>query len=301
MPLGIIFTGAGLWPFFEQWATGDKSIHNINDRPRNAPVRTGVGVAAVLFYGVLWAEGANDVLADRFDVPLYTITWISRFAVFILPIGGYYITKRICLGLQRKDAGLLTHGVEIGIIHQLPNGEFVEEERPLTEEERAVVDSKHVFKALPTPVEADENGVPAPAARGPLGWAQGVRQPGLHRDRGAHQRPRSRQRPRPGRPRGDRGRRARRDRRRRRRLPRGALTRPTARQGSSAPAPDSSGPGALCCPIKSKSVISNGPWSTSTPHRSRASAAQRLPPRSNQIHGVSGRYHPGTAAMEFAG
>jgi ubiquinol-cytochrome c reductase cytochrome b subunit len=172
LPLGIIFTGAGLWPFFEQWATGDKSFHNINDRPRNAPVRTGVGVAAVLFYGVLWAEGANDVLADRFDVPLYTITWISRFAVFILPIGGYYITKRICLGLQRRDASLLTHGVEIGIIHQLPNGEFVEEERPLTEEERAVVDSKQVFKALPTPTEEDANGVPAPAARGALGWAR---------------------------------------------------------------------------------------------------------------------------------
>ena len=123
---------------------------------------------------MLWAEGANDVLADRFDVPLYTITWISRFLVFILPIGGYFVTKRICLGLQRKDAEMLTHGVEIGIIHQLPNGEFVEEERPLTEEERAVVDSKHVFEALPTPIDADANGVPAPAARSPLGWARTV-------------------------------------------------------------------------------------------------------------------------------
>src|SRR6204780_3731195 len=166
LPLGLIFTGAALWPFFEQWAPGDRSIHHINDRPRNAPVRTGVGVAAISFYVILLLEGANDVLADRFDIPLYTITWISRFAVFILPIGGYYITKRICLGLQRKDAGLLTHGVEIGIIHQLPNGEFVEEERPLTEEERAVVDSKHVFEALPTPVDEDVTAVHAPAAPG---------------------------------------------------------------------------------------------------------------------------------------
>jgi ubiquinol-cytochrome c reductase cytochrome b subunit len=174
LPLGIIFTGAGLWPFFEQWATGDKSFHNINDRPRNAPVRTGVGVAAICFYGVLWAEGANDVLADRFDVPLYTITWISRFLVFLLPIGAYFVTKRICLGLQRKDSEMLSHGLEIGIIHQLPSGEFVEEERPLTEDERAVIDSKHVFEALPTPVETDANGVPAPAARGPLGWARTI-------------------------------------------------------------------------------------------------------------------------------
>jgi ubiquinol-cytochrome c reductase cytochrome b subunit len=172
LPLGIIFTGAALWPFFEQWATGDKSFHHITDRPRNAPVRTGVGVAAILFYGVLLLEGANDVLADQFQIPLYTVTWISRFAVFILPIGGYFVTKRICLALQRKDANMLTHGVEIGIIRQLPNGEFIEEERPLTEDERAVIDSKHVFKPLPAPDEVDENGVPAPAARGPMGLAR---------------------------------------------------------------------------------------------------------------------------------
>jgi ubiquinol-cytochrome c reductase cytochrome b subunit len=172
LPLGIIFTGAALWPFFEQWATGDKSFHNINDRPRNAPVRTGVGVAAVLFYAVLLLEGANDVLADQFDIPLYTITWISRVAVFVLPIGGYFVTKRICLALQRKDANMLTHGVEIGIIRQLPNGEFVEEERPVTEDERAVLASKHVYEALPEPEDVDENGVPAPAARGAVGLAR---------------------------------------------------------------------------------------------------------------------------------
>src|SRR5579871_1338224 len=121
VPLTLVFGGAALWPFFEQWATGDKSFHNINDRLRNAPVRTGIGVAAIAFYGVLLAEGANDVIADRFQIRWYTVTWISRFAVFILPIGGYFVTKRICLGLQHKDAELLTHGVEIGIIRQLPN------------------------------------------------------------------------------------------------------------------------------------------------------------------------------------
>ena len=174
IPVGIIFTGAALWPFFEQWATGDRRFHHINDRPRNVPVRTGIGVAAMCFYGVLWLEGANDVLANTFSVPLYTITWISRVAIFVVPIGGYFVTKRICLGLQRKDVELLTHGVEIGIIRQLPNGAFVEEARPLTEEERAVVDSKQAIEALPAPDQADANGVPAPAARGPLGRARSL-------------------------------------------------------------------------------------------------------------------------------
>jgi ubiquinol-cytochrome c reductase cytochrome b subunit len=170
--IGVFFTVAALWPFFEQWATGDKSFHNVNDRPRNAPVRTAFGVAAIFWYLILLMEGANDVLSDRFDIPLYTVTWISRVAFFVVPVVAYFATKRICLALQRKDAEMLTHGVEIGIIRQLPNGEFIEEERPLNEEERAVIESKQVIEPLPTPVDVDENGVPAPAARGPLGYVR---------------------------------------------------------------------------------------------------------------------------------
>jgi quinol---cytochrome-c reductase cytochrome b subunit len=174
LPLGIIFTGAALWPFFEQWATGDKAEHHINDRPRNAPVRTGTGVAAVCFYGVLWAEGANDVLADYLQVPLYTITWIARVAVFVVPIGAYFVTKRICIALQRKDAGIVAHGYESGILRQMPDGEFVEIHTPADEEELAVLTAKKVPAALPSGEEPDRNGVPAPASRGLMGWARGV-------------------------------------------------------------------------------------------------------------------------------
>jgi len=128
----------------------------------------------VCFVGVLLAEGANDVIADKLDIPLYTVTWIARVAVFVVPIGAYFVTKRICLGLQRKDAELLTHGVEMGIIRQLPSGEFVEDARPLTDEERAVVESKKEVAALPAAGVPDENGVPAPDTHGVMGWARGV-------------------------------------------------------------------------------------------------------------------------------
>ena len=236
VPLGIIFTGAALWPFFEQWATGDKSFHNINDRPRNAPVRTGIGVAAVCFYGVLWAEGANDVLADRFQIPLYTVTWISRVAVFVIPIGAYFVTKRICLGLQRKDANMLAHGVEIGIIRQLPSGEFIEEERPLTEEERAVIESKHVIAGAADAGRGGRErraapGRPRPARASPAS-SPTARSPRPSRSRGPRQRPRSRGRRQ--RPRRARGRRARRDRRPTRSTSRGW---PATRQRPGASAP----------------------------------------------------------------
>ena len=174
LPLTIILGGATFWPFFEQWATGDKSWHNINDRPRNAPVRTGVGIAAVVFYGVLWAEGANDVIADKLQIPLYTVTWIARVLIFVGPAVAYIVTRRICLGLQRKDRELLEHGLETGIIRQMPNGEFIEVHRPVNEESRAVLEAKKPPELLPAPGSEDENGVPSPASRGAMGWARGV-------------------------------------------------------------------------------------------------------------------------------
>jgi ubiquinol-cytochrome c reductase cytochrome b subunit len=168
LPLGIVFTGAAVWPFLEQWITGDKREHHVNDRPRNAPTRTGLGVAMVAFYGVLWLEGANDLIAVHLHVPLYTITEIARVAVFVVPILAYIITKRICLGLQRKDLHLLEHGVETGIIRQMPSGEFIEETRPVSDEVRARL-ARPSFPELPA-AEADADAdVPAPAMRKGMG------------------------------------------------------------------------------------------------------------------------------------
>jgi ubiquinol-cytochrome c reductase cytochrome b subunit len=174
LPLGIILGGAAIWPWFERWATGDKSYHHVNDRPRNAAVRTGIGMAAIVFYGVLWAEGANDVLADFLHIPLYTVTWIARVLVFVGPVLAYFITKRVCLGLQRKDREDLLHGYESGIIRQLPTGEFIEVHKPVNEERRAVLEAKKVLPMLPAAGSEDENGIPAPSSRGVLGRARGI-------------------------------------------------------------------------------------------------------------------------------
>jgi ubiquinol-cytochrome c reductase cytochrome b subunit len=174
VPAGIIFGGLTFWPFFERWATGDKSYHHVNDRPRNAPIRTATGMAAIVFYGVLWAEGANDVIADKAQIPLYTVTWIARVLVFVGPAVAFYVTRRICLGLQRKDRELLEHGLETGIIRQLPDGEYIEVHRPLTEEERAIVESKKVPALMPAPGSVDKDGVPAPQVHGALGRARAI-------------------------------------------------------------------------------------------------------------------------------
>jgi ubiquinol-cytochrome c reductase cytochrome b subunit len=169
VPLGIILTGAAIWPFLEQWITGDRREHHVNDRPRNAPTRTAIGMAAIAFYGVLWLEGANDVVADHLQISLYLTTEIARWAIFIVPVVAYWLTKRICLGLQRKDLHLLEHGVESGIIRQLPSGEYVEDTKPLDEDAVAVLESRKPALSLPEGSTAAAPDVPAPNMRGGLG------------------------------------------------------------------------------------------------------------------------------------
>ena len=110
------------------------------------------------------AVGVVDAHVHVWDLQAQNHGWIPPGSPIRRNIGAYFITKRVCLGLQRKDVNMLTHGVEIGIIRQLPNGGFVEEERPVTEEERGFLDSKIEFKALPEPEQGDENGVPSPAS-----------------------------------------------------------------------------------------------------------------------------------------
>ncbi|MGH3274536.1 MAG: cytochrome bc1 complex cytochrome b subunit, partial [Streptosporangiaceae bacterium] len=169
VPLGIIFTGAALWPFIERWAIGDYHEHHVNDRPRNAATRTAIGMAVIAFYGILWLEGANDVIADHLSISLYLTTEIARYAIFIGPAVAYWVTKRICLGLQRKDLRLLEHGVETGIIRQLPSGEYIEETRPLTEEERAALGAPAARPALPGEEPEEGRNVPPPGLRGGVG------------------------------------------------------------------------------------------------------------------------------------
>jgi ubiquinol-cytochrome c reductase cytochrome b subunit len=166
---GLLVTGLALYPFIEQWVTGDKREHHVLDRPRNAPTRTAIGMGGVTFYGLLWLLGGNDLIARWFDIQLYWTTWFGRIAIIIGPPIAYIITKRICLGLQRKDRELLEHGVETGIIRQQPDGEFIEITRPVSEGSREVLASRKEIPSLEAAAAHDENGVPSRASRRAMG------------------------------------------------------------------------------------------------------------------------------------
>ncbi|NUT35871.1 MAG: ubiquinol-cytochrome c reductase cytochrome b subunit [Hamadaea sp.] len=128
---GILTVLPMFWPFIEARKNKDKSIHNLVQRPRDAPQRTALGAMALAFYIVLLLSGGNDIIADKFNISLNAMTWAGRIGLLVLPPLAYYVTHRICLGLQQHDREVLVHGVETGIIKRLPNGAFVEVHQPL--------------------------------------------------------------------------------------------------------------------------------------------------------------------------
>ncbi|KAB2346797.1 cytochrome bc1 complex cytochrome b subunit [Actinomadura rudentiformis] len=136
----VFFTGLALYPFLEARFTGDRAVHHILDRPRDAATRTGIGVAGIVFYGILWAAAGNDVLAETFHLSLFATTWFFRIAVLAGPVIAFEVTRRICLGLQRRDMLLLKHGIETGVIVREMSGRYAERTRPVPEEAKAALE-----------------------------------------------------------------------------------------------------------------------------------------------------------------
>jgi ubiquinol-cytochrome c reductase cytochrome b subunit len=129
--LGAFVTPMVIWPILERKFTGDDAHHNILQRPRDTPVRTGVGAMMFTVFVILTAACGNDIIALKFDISLNATTWFFRIALVVGPIIAYYATYRFCLGLQRSDRAVLEHGIETGILRRLPHGEYIEVHQPL--------------------------------------------------------------------------------------------------------------------------------------------------------------------------
>ncbi|KAB2590315.1 cytochrome bc complex cytochrome b subunit [Streptomyces cyaneofuscatus] len=156
---GLVLSLPAVYPFVESWITGDKREHHILDRPRNAPTRTALGVAWITAYFIGLVGGGNDLWATHFHLSLNAISWFVRIFFFAGPVIAFIVTKRICLGLQRRDRDKVLHGRETGIIKRLPHGEFVEIHEPLSPGQLHTLTAHEQYKPVELGPEVDENGV----------------------------------------------------------------------------------------------------------------------------------------------
>ncbi|MFP5317367.1 MAG: cytochrome b [Acidimicrobiia bacterium] len=119
----LTFLGLYLWPFLERRFTKDDEAHNLLDRPRDRPVRTAIGAAALAFYAILFIAGGNDVLAALVQIAPETITNIFRVGVIVVPLGVFFLTRAICRSLSRS-AMHPTEDAVVGRIERTPDGGY---------------------------------------------------------------------------------------------------------------------------------------------------------------------------------
>ncbi|MPY57862.1 cytochrome bc1 complex cytochrome b subunit [Streptomyces spongiae] len=129
---GLLFMVLYLYPFAEQRLTGEwRQEQHVCDRPRERPVRTGLGVAGVTFYGVLLFAGGNDIVAQTFRVSVNTLTVVLRIALVVGPVLAFLITRRLCHALLDSERERLDKGDETGEVRQTVEGGYVSGHRPV--------------------------------------------------------------------------------------------------------------------------------------------------------------------------
>jgi ubiquinol-cytochrome c reductase cytochrome b subunit len=153
------------YPFLERWVTGDTREHHLLDRPRNNPTRTALGMAALTTYGVLMFAAGNDLMAIKLGLSINDITHTLQAAFFIAPPIAFWVTKRICLSLQRRDRDLVLHGRETGRIIRTADGRFFEQHEPLDEFTRWNLVQHEPHEVLTLEAGTDQHGVASPLAR----------------------------------------------------------------------------------------------------------------------------------------
>ncbi|MDQ1137225.1 ubiquinol-cytochrome c reductase cytochrome b subunit [Microbacterium sp. SORGH_AS 1204] len=163
--LGLFIVLVLIYPFIEAWVTGDKREHHIAQRPRNAATRTAIGAAGVTFYAVMWAAASSDIVATHFHLTMEGVIHALQALLILGPILAYFVTKRMCIALQKKDREIALHGYESGRIVRLPGGEYIEVHQPVDEYERWKLVDNETYEPL----------VVRPNDKGQIPWHENVR------------------------------------------------------------------------------------------------------------------------------
>jgi hypothetical protein len=102
---GLFFMGMYAYPFIERRFTGDRETHELLDRPRDHPVRTGIGVGVLTYFVVIFVAGSQDIIASKTGISVQPLVWTLRTLVFVLPALAFLIAWAWCRGLSQAATG----------------------------------------------------------------------------------------------------------------------------------------------------------------------------------------------------
>jgi len=99
----VVMGALMLWPWLERRVTGDRRAHNVLQRPRDAPVRTGIGAGFLTWVVMIFMAGASDRALVFLGISYMSQIWFYRVAIWIVPILVGAVTWRLCLALREME------------------------------------------------------------------------------------------------------------------------------------------------------------------------------------------------------
>ncbi|GAA1855512.1 cytochrome b [Myceligenerans crystallogenes] len=129
--VGVFFVAALAYPFLESRFARGRARRAPGGKPHHHPVRTSVGVAAIVFYGTLWAAAGSDVIALLFQLSNARVIQVLQLTLLLGPLLGFAVTWFLCAGLRRREAEIAEHGMPTGRIIRTPEGGYIEAHAPV--------------------------------------------------------------------------------------------------------------------------------------------------------------------------
>ena len=120
---GLIFGIMFAWPWIDKKIYNDYATHNLLDRPRDKPFRTGFGVAAIIFFAILTVGCGTDILANNLHIGFERIYEYLQWGLIVGPVVGFGITFRACKALQATDAHPIQRPLG-GVIYRTSTGAY---------------------------------------------------------------------------------------------------------------------------------------------------------------------------------
>jgi len=91
------------FPWVERRLTGDRRVHNVADRPRNAPNRTAFGVAFLSWVFLIFVFGAADRIYVLWDLSYNTQLTLFRVAIWVVPAALFLVVRQLSRNLRDAD------------------------------------------------------------------------------------------------------------------------------------------------------------------------------------------------------
>jgi ubiquinol-cytochrome c reductase cytochrome b subunit len=91
------------WPAIDKRLTGDRTEHNVIDRPRDRPGRSAFGLGVLLFYSILLLAGSQDIIAAQMNITIQPLTWTLRVLVVVAPVLFGLLSLKLLRDLDRAS------------------------------------------------------------------------------------------------------------------------------------------------------------------------------------------------------